>query len=53
MIVKNTKDALVTLESRSNFFHLIITDVLMPGVDGFELQKQVHEEFNLPVVCEY
>ena len=53
MTVKSAEDALGTLRSRSNFFHLIITDVHMPVMDGFELQNQVREEFNLPVVCEY
>ena len=52
MTVKSAEDALGTLRSRSNFFHLIITDVHMPVMDGFELQNQVREEFNLPVVCE-
>lgn len=51
--VKNAEDALITLRTRSNFFHLVVTDVHMPKMDGFEFQKQVREEFNLPVVSEY
>ena len=53
MTLKNAKDALATLGSKSIFFHLIITDVYMSRMDGFELQKQVCEEFNHFVVCEF
>lgn len=51
--VKNAEDALVTLRTRSDFFHLVVTDVHMPAMDGFAFQKQVQEEFKLPVVSEY
>ncbi|KAL6321292.1 hypothetical protein AAG906_016326 [Vitis piasezkii] len=48
--VKNPLDALATLRSGSDFFHLVVTDVHMPELDGFEFQKKVQEEFQLPVV---
>ena len=51
--VNSAQDALTTLRTRSNFFHLIVTDVHMPEMDGFEFQRLVHEEFHLPVVSKY
>lgn len=52
--VENARDALTTLRtSRRNFFHLVVTDVHMPDMDGFEFQKLVREEFKLPIVSEY
>ena len=53
MTVKSAQDALITLQQRTNFFHLIVTDVHMPEMDGFEFQKKVREKFNLPVVSKY
>lgn len=51
--VRSAHDAISTLRSRSNFFHLIVTDVHMPEMDGFEFQRLVHREFRLPVVSKY
>ncbi|KAK9293259.1 hypothetical protein L1049_021250 [Liquidambar formosana] len=50
MTVRHPLDALSTLRVRRNLFQLVITDVHMPDMDGFELQKQVDEEFQLPVI---
>uniref|UniRef100_A0A2N9I6C5 Response regulatory domain-containing protein n=1 Tax=Fagus sylvatica TaxID=28930 RepID=A0A2N9I6C5_FAGSY len=46
--VRNPLDALATL--RMQKFDLVVTDLHMPVMNGFELQKQVEEEFNLPVI---
>ena len=53
MTVKSAQDAIDTLRTRNHFFHLIVTDVHMPEMDGFEFQKLVHKEFQLPVVSKY
>ena len=34
----------------SEEFDLIILDLLLPGVDGFEICKQIREEKNIPVI---
>ncbi|KAL4595255.1 hypothetical protein ACB092_12G077900 [Castanea dentata] len=46
--VRNPLDALATL--RMQKFDLVITDLHMPVMNGLELQKQVEEEFKLPVI---
>ena len=48
--IKNPLDALSTLRLGHNFFHLVITYVHMPNMNGFEFQKRVQEEFHLPIV---
>ncbi|XP_059627568.1 putative two-component response regulator ARR21 [Cornus florida] len=48
--VKHAADALCTLRIKGDSFDLVVTDVHMPDMNGFELQKQIDEEFNLPVV---
>ncbi|KAI8030010.1 putative two-component response regulator ARR21 [Camellia lanceoleosa] len=48
--VKHPIEALCTLRTRGGSFDLVITDVHMPNMNGFELQRQIHEEFKLPVV---
>ncbi|KAL7229689.1 hypothetical protein ACSBR2_008239 [Camellia fascicularis] len=48
--VKHPIEALCTLRIRGGSFDLVITDVHMPDMNGFELQRQIHEEFKLPVV---
>lgn len=53
MTAKNPLDALATLRTAANFFHLVVTDVHMPEMNGFDFQKRVQEEFHLPVVSEY
>ncbi len=34
----------------SEEFDLIILDLMLPGVDGFEICKQIREEKNIPVI---
>ncbi|XP_042970770.1 two-component response regulator ORR21-like isoform X2 [Carya illinoinensis] len=46
--VRNPLDALATL--RMQKFDLVVTDLHMPVMNGFELQKEVMEEFQLPVI---
>lgn len=50
MPVRNPLDALATL--RMQKFDLVVTDLHMPLMNGFELQKEVIEEFKLPVISE-
>ncbi|KAL9253638.1 Two-component response regulator ARR2-like protein [Drosera capensis] len=47
---KNPLDALCTLRSKHDLFGLVLSDVHMPEMSGLELQKQVIEEFAMPVV---
>lgn len=51
MTVKHPNDALCTLRVKE--FDLVVSDVHMPDMNGFELQAAIAQEFNLPVVCEY
>lgn len=51
--VKHAIEALFTLRVTGGAFDLVVTDVHMPDMNGFELQKKIDEEFNLPVVCKY
>ncbi|XP_069148971.1 two-component response regulator ARR2-like [Solanum lycopersicum] len=44
------EDALSLLRDNKNNFHLVIIDVHMPDMDGFELLKHIVLEMNLPVV---
>lgn len=52
MTARHPLDALYTLRLKEGAFELVISDVHMPDMDGFELQKAIEQEFNLPVVCE-
>lgn len=52
MTVKHPRDALCTLRIKGVSFDLVVADVHMPDMNGFELQQQINHEFNLPVVCE-
>ncbi|XP_068329870.1 putative two-component response regulator ARR21 [Pyrus communis] len=48
--VKNPIDALATLREQKGAFDVVVTDLHMPEMDGFELQKHVRDEFKLPVI---
>ncbi|XP_042032530.1 two-component response regulator ORR24-like [Salvia splendens] len=48
--VKHPNDALCTLRIKGGVFDLVISDVHMPDMNGFELQRAITQEFNLPVV---
>ncbi|KAH0708179.1 hypothetical protein KY284_009606 [Solanum tuberosum] len=44
------EDALSLLRENKNYFHLVIIDVHMPDMDGFELLEHIALEMDLPVV---
>ncbi|KAL6509485.1 hypothetical protein OROGR_022795 [Orobanche gracilis] len=48
--VKHANDALYTLRIKSGSFDLVVSDVHMPDMNGFQLQQAIAQEFNLPVV---
>ncbi|KAI3458200.1 hypothetical protein Pfo_014863 [Paulownia fortunei] len=48
--VKHANDALCTLRIKGGAFDLVVSDVHMPDMNGFELQQAIAQEFNLPVV---
>ena len=48
---KHAFDALCTLRMKAGSIDLVLADVHMSDMNGFELQKQIREEFKLPVVC--
>ncbi|KAL0317741.1 UNVERIFIED_CONTAM: Two-component response regulator ORR21 [Sesamum angustifolium] len=48
--VKHPNDALCTLRIKGGAFDLVVSDVHMPDMNGFELQRAIAQEFNLPVV---
>ncbi|HJV45828.1 MAG TPA: response regulator transcription factor [Bacillota bacterium] len=47
-IVGNGTDGLVALEKEA--FHLVILDIMLPGMDGFELLKLIREKEDIPVL---
>ena len=51
--LKNPMEALDTLRARKGFFDLLLTDLHMPQLSGLQLQKQVMQEFKLPVISKY
>lgn len=52
LTAKDPVDALFILRTRAIKFDLVVSDIHMPELDGFELQRRIHQEFQLPVVCE-
>lgn len=46
--VKHVQEALSMLSVKS--FDLVLSDVHMPDTNGFELLRQVDQDFNLPVI---
>lgn len=46
------RDALSMLQERKNSFDIIISDVNMPDMDGFQLLEHLEVEMDLPVICE-
>ena len=40
---ENGEEALVKLKDHN--FHLVITDIKMPGMDGFTLAEHIHENY--------
>lgn len=49
---RNPLHALSTLKAKKNYFDLVIIDVHMPQIDGFEMQKRVQQDFKLPLISE-
>ncbi|TMX00026.1 hypothetical protein EJD97_001498, partial [Solanum chilense] len=48
--VKNANEALSTLQINENSFDLVIIAVRMPVMNGLQLQQQITNGFNIPVV---
>jgi two-component system response regulator MprA len=47
-VARNADEALVRLQEREP--HLIVLDILMPGMDGLDLCRLVRERFGLPIL---
>lgn len=45
---ENGTDGLVKL--KNNHYDLIILDVMLPGMDGFEIMKQIRKDYETPIV---
>lgn len=49
VIIENTGDAGLA-RAMSEEFDLIILDLMLPGMDGFEVCKNIREEKNIPII---
>ena len=38
------------IKLKENKYQLVILDVMLPGLDGFEILEKIREEYNLPVL---
>ncbi|KAL1550778.1 hypothetical protein AAHA92_18702 [Salvia divinorum] len=47
---KHPNDALCALRIKGGAFDLVVSDVNMPDMNGFQLQEAITHEFNLPVI---
>ena len=47
--IENTGDAGLS-RAMSEDFDLVILDLMLPGMDGFEVCKSIHEEKNIPII---
>ncbi|KAK7314964.1 hypothetical protein VNO77_33496 [Canavalia gladiata] len=50
LIANGAHNALKTLREFEGFFDLVITELHISGMNGFEFQKRVKNEFHLPVI---
>ena len=49
--VDTANDGLTGLEyAKTDVYDLVILDVMMPGLDGFELVRQIRPDFDGPIV---
>lgn len=49
VVIENTGDAGLA-KALSEEFDLVILDLMLPGMDGFEVCKSIREEKNLPII---
>ncbi|MCM1049591.1 MAG: response regulator transcription factor [Clostridiales bacterium] len=49
VIIENTGDAGLA-KAMSEDFDLVILDLMLPGMDGFEVCKNIREEKNIPII---
>ena len=49
VIIKNTGDEGLKTALEENF-NLIVLDLMLPGIDGFEICKKIREVKNIPII---